>query len=692
MEEKKPKNIGILAYGSLVDDQGAELAPLVNGRIPCQTPFNVEYARLSRTRDMAPTVIPTTEGAPVSAVVLVLAGTVTEEEATSMLWRRETGRVGKAKKYVQPEAGSRDSVAIERVENFEGVGVVLYTSIPSNTGIMNTPGRLANFAIESALGAAGDSGRDGITYLANNIKNGIITPLTKEYKQQILAQTGTKDLAAAKSRLDPLRPAYIRRKEDWKAFEAEVRVIADLIFASGIKATVPDTINDGQAAMAHMKANYEEFIIACHTGFKEGQTRILTLIMALQEERKQNKAALKVAHSSRNKDRVSRLKEEAKEMDHKEKVLRHLMDGIVWQLMGGQLYAARQLYKEVEDTKVLSSSNVESVIKAAAQINEDPLAFALITDLTSYVQIGDLLVVQDGHIGVAEVKEGEKNAKNYEIINSLGDEKITAAELAAKHQLDEKDMEQLKRQFRQLVEMENFTHIMNHDKGLDLPTGKKFTILTPQEPTPYFTDRLSKLEDQLKERNYWAYDVIDTCLHIGIYKGPFRHEGARLLKDIAEQSGARHIVINYVQVLESLNKPIVNLPFTTDFIFDILFGRVIVYMMLDLDKYMELAGEVGLHAEWATRKQTARVKDQMGQKGLFLLDNQAVRITFRAPQEMVASKDMGIWLSGGVLSKIFFEHIMPSYTLYSYWYYFEMLAGSDLKDSEDATGQGKNPT
>jgi hypothetical protein len=675
MENALPQTgIGILAYGSLVDDPGAELAPLVTGRILCQTPFNVEYARLSRTRDMAPTVIPTKEGEPVNAVILVLAATVTEQEATSMLWRRETSRVGQRRQYSPPAEGNKDSVAVERLENFEGVGVVLYTNIPSNTGGMNTPGRLAGFAIESALGAAGADKRDGITYLANNIKNGIITPLTKEYEEQILAQTGAKDLAGAKARLDPLRPDYLKNKEDWKAFEAEVRQIADQIFASGIKATVPDTITDGQAAMDYMKAHYEEFIIACHTGFKQGQTRILSLIMALQEKRKLHKAALKQAHSSRSKARVARLKTEAKEMDQKEKILRHMMDGIVWQLIGGQLYAARQLYKEVEDTKILATSNVESVIKAAAQINEDPRAFALITDLTSYVQIGDLLIVRDGQVGVAEVKEGEKNAKNYKIIESLGQEKLTAEELAAKYQLDQKDMEQLQRQFRQLIEMENFTQIMNHDKGLDLPSGKKFTILTPQEPTPYFTDRLSKLEDQLKERNYWAYDIIDNCLHIGIYKGPFRHEGARLLKIMAQQSGARHIVIDYMQVLESLNKPIMNLPFTSDFIFDVLFGRIDIFMMLDLDKYMELAGKVGLHAEWATRKETARVKDEMGQKGLFLQDNQAIRITFQTPPELDVPKDMEIWFSGGVLSKIFFEHIMPSYTLYSYWYYFEMLA------------------
>lgn len=50
--------IGILAYGSLINNPGDELAPLIIERIPCMTPFNVEYARLSLTRDNAPTLIP----------------------------------------------------------------------------------------------------------------------------------------------------------------------------------------------------------------------------------------------------------------------------------------------------------------------------------------------------------------------------------------------------------------------------------------------------------------------------------------------------------------------------------------------------------------------------------------------------------------------------------------------------------
>ena len=66
--------IGILAYGSLGDDPGAEIGSLVAERIGgVRTPFRVEFARQSRTRGGAPTLVPVSEGgASVEAKVLVL--------------------------------------------------------------------------------------------------------------------------------------------------------------------------------------------------------------------------------------------------------------------------------------------------------------------------------------------------------------------------------------------------------------------------------------------------------------------------------------------------------------------------------------------------------------------------------------------------------------------------------------------
>lgn len=46
------ERIGILAYGSLIEDPGKELKPLIIERIPnVKTPFSVEFARSSSSRE-----------------------------------------------------------------------------------------------------------------------------------------------------------------------------------------------------------------------------------------------------------------------------------------------------------------------------------------------------------------------------------------------------------------------------------------------------------------------------------------------------------------------------------------------------------------------------------------------------------------------------------------------------------------
>jgi hypothetical protein len=199
--------IGIIAYGSLIDEPGEEIGILIDRRIACQTPFRIEYARLSSTRNDAPTLIPVTEGgAQVAAQILVLKAGVTLEQSEDILWRRETRQKEKNKPYPRSKKPGKNAVNVIRMANFEGIDQVIYTSIPSNIGV-NSPAILAGFAVQSILEEAGNKGLDGVRYLRNNIKNGILTPLTEAYASEILKHTATENLDAAIETLDTERLA-----------------------------------------------------------------------------------------------------------------------------------------------------------------------------------------------------------------------------------------------------------------------------------------------------------------------------------------------------------------------------------------------------------------------------------------------------------------------------------------------------
>jgi len=65
--------IGILAFGSLIDDLGEEIANVISDDpITIETPFPVEYGRFSLRRGGAPTLVPHASGGSVTAHILPL--------------------------------------------------------------------------------------------------------------------------------------------------------------------------------------------------------------------------------------------------------------------------------------------------------------------------------------------------------------------------------------------------------------------------------------------------------------------------------------------------------------------------------------------------------------------------------------------------------------------------------------------
>ena len=199
------KSVGIFAYGSVISDPGTEIAAVRANSIGAETPFKIEFGRSSRMRDGAPTLVPVQEGgAKVKAVIIVLAPSVSEQEAADLLYRRETRKVGSGRRYTPPVHPKPNNVLVKKLTNFAGVDAVFYTDFPPGGKLKNpTPQQLAELAIASAKAPAGAKGMDGISYLIAVKGSNIHTPLMAEYEKEILARTQSTDLQQA---LDKLKP------------------------------------------------------------------------------------------------------------------------------------------------------------------------------------------------------------------------------------------------------------------------------------------------------------------------------------------------------------------------------------------------------------------------------------------------------------------------------------------------------
>lgn len=205
--------VAILAYGSLQGDPGRELAPLIERREDVLTPFEVEFARSSRSRKGAPTLVPVPDGqgGRVRAQLLVLKPDVDVKTARNLLYRREIHKVGDAELVYYEAVQSRrpGAVLVRDLRDFAGIPVVLYTELKANIPLVRTKKppeikaqNLAQLAVESLTTETYAKGTDGIRYLADAITNGIQTPLTLHYRSAILALAGdAPDLDTARLRL-----------------------------------------------------------------------------------------------------------------------------------------------------------------------------------------------------------------------------------------------------------------------------------------------------------------------------------------------------------------------------------------------------------------------------------------------------------------------------------------------------------
>ena len=193
--KNKSHNIGIIAFGSLIDDPGEELEPFIIKKIKnVDTPFKIEYGRKSSKRGNAPTLIPTSKGGQiVKATLLVLSNELELWEAKNLLYRRELNKVGTDIKYRDRKNPNSNQLVIEEHRNVKHVDVALTANFGCNLPEIS-PEILADLAIESFNSNVVENGRDGISYLNNNIANGIITPMTEEYENAILQKMDANSL------------------------------------------------------------------------------------------------------------------------------------------------------------------------------------------------------------------------------------------------------------------------------------------------------------------------------------------------------------------------------------------------------------------------------------------------------------------------------------------------------------------
>ena len=350
-------------------------------------------------------------------------------------------------------------------------------------------------------------------------------------------------------------------------------------------------------------------------GWKWAQVYITSDLLFIHMFRAELQRLSKDARKNRDKGTANRLAAIVKGLDHKEAILRMIANSIVWTMFGMERWRVRWLWTDTPPVSITSIGPQTSAF--VDEINDSPDSVALMTDITSLVSVGDVLVASWDYIRpiIYELKSGATNSR----IVSLVDAYQADIEKVPFHELEELGphaRKHFERVARQTEREQNFESIANNDTGKDPETGVDMRNVGEEVMVLDTYDTvLGEIMSAATETGS-VIECIDDCLWIGVYYAASLNNKPwqNFRQDIMDRgaSGSSRIWNVQAASLHPRMQPIFlrNLP--PESILDILIGNALVLAYVDWDAFFQQANHKGINARWTTRKERKGVTDIYG--------------------------------------------------------------------------------
>lgn len=398
---------------------------------------------------------------------------------------------------------------------------------------------------------------------------------------------------------------------------------------------------------------HRRFLRGCHYGFDLAQRHVTKAVIDLEQK------ARSLGGEARDHAPLLQV------MRARQQVLRRLIDSILFQILFPDERALR--YFAIEDRlHPIDPPVLMRMAEIAHQRNnEDRLKFNVISDLTTAVQIGDLVEVDRTNRAktswrVIELKEGKMNT----VLSSLIEEKGGSltdqdfATLKATH--GEAAARQARRMLRQREREESFRDIMETDQGMSPHYHMPVHVTPEAHETGSYMGTIQRICDDAKQHGV-AITTVDGCLRLlaanpgrprwpkGFMIGPVRHCFYHIGEQVSEcviDDPAK--AQTEVQAMRDI-PPVADLiahnmydPLATPiFIFqdpeivkNLIMGRLRVFVQFDFRRFFEQASSQGMQLSWASQKET---EDYKGMSGIIpgSPGSYAVRVTIPGAPEQI---------------------------------------------------------
>lgn len=442
-----------------------------------------------------------------------------------------------------------------------------------------------------------------------------------------------------------------------KEFEDKVRLIHDYFHSFGMRKT-GEVIQSQEDMLAMLedktkKANFVKFV---HEGYRLGQDLLIQELIENEKESRDLKTKQKDFRRNKRREEAKKIDHELNKLKYQEYVLRNLADSLAWLLMQGQHWVARRWFSGSTNRPSLLNSNIESLHVAAEHYYKDnPNGFALYTDLTSFIDIADLIIVtEDLKLQPVEVKEGVKAGEVLNFIDKVMESEEFKPEDMGIEKLEnpKKFFDQVERTVKQMSKGSRLTKLLSEEKGPDPFTGQPTVIGEVTEPLRFYHEVVYNMFKEL-ETSIWSYQIIEGIIHIGMYREGALPVSTQLFKEtVSLQTKEEYPIISYTSQLRSpIKEPIFQKPYGLDNVMDLVLGKTKMLLFVDLDALIQLFETRGVNARWLTRKETQKIKET-GERFTtpFEYKNRAIS---------VGKKEYSLILGDAFLSRLMYDSLLP---------------------------------
>jgi hypothetical protein len=431
-------------------------------------------------------------------------------------------------------------------------------------------------------------------------------------------------------------------------FIKEVKTILYMITSYGIDRTKTEKI----FLKGEVIRDFDHFITQVHIGFMMAQKNILFNLQKLSKDKKNIKEKIKA--SNMDIDNRNKLKEQVKLLELKENIMKKLADSIAWKLLDYDYTSIRRLYHDQNQMDIGNSNILHDITTINAIFEENKRKFPLITDITSFMQTGDILLKDtskgNGSISIIELKEGKVNEKIEEILMNYTNnhcDYYLHNELKSK---DEKFAKQFSRYIKQQKSMINVINTINSGEGIDQSTGLNVKISKDIFTVNSYEKDILDMLEEVNKKNY-STRVIDDCLLIGVYNN------TKLNMQFAFKGWVDILKIDFpiINLFSSINIPLAYPLFIHSFSLEdkikLIDGKKTVLMCLDINMWLEKMREKGISYRYLTTKETGRINSVNKNIKAFVLNDKAIEFDYKGNKTL---------LYDGLFGRMFYELINPS--------------------------------